>query len=71
MNVVVYNNLFNVLVNQKKLDDAVCLFRELMRSHCLLETFTFNVLMRGLCRAGEIDEAFKFLDDMRSYVTRI
>ncbi|XP_020965223.1 pentatricopeptide repeat-containing protein At2g06000 [Arachis ipaensis] len=67
VNAIVYNSLLNVLVNQKKLDDAVCLLMELMRLQRHLETFTFNIVMRGLCRAGEINEAFKFLNDMISY----
>lgn len=67
VNVVVYNNFFNILVNHNKLDDAICLFRELIRSYSHLETSTFNILMRGLCIAGEIDEAFKFLNDMRNF----
>ncbi|XP_028776995.1 pentatricopeptide repeat-containing protein At2g06000-like isoform X2 [Neltuma alba] len=63
---VVYNDLFNVLVKQKKVDDAIALFREHMGSHFRPETCTFNILMRGLCRAGETDEAIKLLNDMRS-----
>ncbi|KAI9071850.1 hypothetical protein K1719_046190 [Acacia pycnantha] len=63
---VVYNDLFNVLVKQKKVDQAVSLFREHRGSHFHPETCTFNILMRGLCRAGETDEAIKLLNDMSS-----
>ncbi|KAK8465571.1 hypothetical protein PHAVU_009G114250 [Phaseolus vulgaris] len=65
--VIVYNNFLNILIKHNKLDDAICLFRELMRTHSCLETFTFNILMRGLCTAGEVDEAFGLLSDMRSF----
>ncbi|XP_057415209.1 pentatricopeptide repeat-containing protein At2g06000 [Lotus japonicus] len=67
VNAVVYDNLLSVLVKHNKLDDAICLFRELMKSHSHLETSTFNVLMGGLCSAGDVDEAFKFLNGMRSF----
>ncbi|MED6150072.1 hypothetical protein PIB30_068668 [Stylosanthes scabra] len=67
VDVLVYNSLLNILVNQKKLDVAVSLITVLMRLKRHLETFTFNIVMRGLCRDGEINEAFKFLNDMISY----
>ncbi|KAK7265429.1 hypothetical protein RJT34_33049 [Clitoria ternatea] len=67
VNVIVYNTLLNALIKHNKLHDAICLFKELMRSHCCLETFTFNILIRGLCRGGKIDEAFELLGDMRSF----
>ncbi|XP_047158015.1 pentatricopeptide repeat-containing protein At2g06000-like [Vigna umbellata] len=64
---VIVNNFLDILIKHDKLDDAICLFRELMRTHSSLETFTFNILMRGLCIAGEVDEAFKLLRDMKSF----
>ncbi|KAK7363306.1 hypothetical protein VNO77_05442 [Canavalia gladiata] len=67
VNGIVYNNFLNILIKHKKLDDAICLVRELMRSNSHLETFTFNILIQGLCRAGEIDEAFELLRCMRSF----
>lgn len=67
VNVIVYNNFLNILIKLGRLHDAICLFRELMRSPCRLETFTFNILIRGLCTAGEVDEAFELLSEMRSF----
>ncbi|KAK7363397.1 hypothetical protein VNO77_05539 [Canavalia gladiata] len=67
VNGIVYNNFLNILIKHNKLDDAICLFRELMRSNSHLEIFTFNILIQGLCRAGEIDEAFELLCCMRSF----
>jgi pentatricopeptide repeat protein len=32
-----------------------------------VDRFTFNILIRGFCVAGEIDEAFRFLNDMRNF----
>ncbi|XP_029128896.1 pentatricopeptide repeat-containing protein At2g06000 [Cajanus cajan] len=67
VNFIVYNNFLNILIKHSKLDDAICLFRELTRSHSHLETVTFNILIQGLCTAGEVDEAFELLSDMRSF----
>ncbi|RDX79977.1 Pentatricopeptide repeat-containing protein, partial [Mucuna pruriens] len=67
VNAVVYNHLFNVLIRQNKVVDAVVLFRELVRLRYCPVTYTVNILMRGLCRAGEINEAFKLLEDLRSF----
>ncbi|KAK7388265.1 hypothetical protein VNO78_23076 [Psophocarpus tetragonolobus] len=67
VNVIVYNNFLNILIKHNKLDDAICLFRELMRLHSFMETFTFNILIRGLCTAGQVDEAFELLTHMRSF----
>ncbi|VVA10225.1 PREDICTED: pentatricopeptide [Prunus dulcis] len=64
---LVYNNLFNVLVKQNKVEEAVCLFRKHMGSHCRPDSWTFNILIRGLCRIGEIDKAFEFFSDMESF----
>ncbi|KAM1528834.1 hypothetical protein ACFX1Z_018118 [Malus domestica] len=63
----VYNNLFNVLVKQNKVDEAVCLFRKHMGSHCCPDSWTFNILIRGLCRVGEIGKAFELFSDMGSF----
>lgn len=67
VNAVVYNDLFNVMIRQNKALDAVFLFRELIRLRYKPVTYTVNIIMRGLCRAGEISEAFKFLEDIRSF----
>ncbi|KAL2960636.1 hypothetical protein AAZX31_17G047800 [Glycine max] len=67
VDVIVYNNFLNILIKHNRLDDAICLFRELMRSHSCLDAFTFNILIRGLCTAGDVDEAFELLGDMGSF----
>ncbi|KAK7251420.1 hypothetical protein RIF29_34602 [Crotalaria pallida] len=66
VNAVVYNDLFNILIKQSKVREAVVLVRELLRLGYCPETYTINILMRGFCKAGEIDEAFKLLDDLMS-----
>ncbi|CAI8611604.1 unnamed protein product [Vicia faba] len=67
VNVVVYNNFLNILVKCNRLDEAVSLFRELVRFEFDVDIFTFNILIRAFCVAGEIDEAFRFLNNMRSF----
>ncbi|KAJ1424986.1 Tetratricopeptide-like helical domain superfamily [Sesbania bispinosa] len=67
VNVVVYNELFNILIKQNKVGDAVVLYRELIRLHYRPVTYTINILIRGLCRAGDINEAFNLLGDIRSF----
>ncbi|XP_058729488.1 pentatricopeptide repeat-containing protein At2g06000-like [Vicia villosa] len=67
VNVAVYNNFLNILVKSNRLHDAVSLFRELVRFNLNIDIFTFNILIRGFCVIGEIDEAFRFLNNMRSF----
>ncbi|CAJ2638196.1 unnamed protein product [Trifolium pratense] len=67
VNAVVYNNLFNILIKQNKLRDTVEMFWELVRLKYRPVTYTINVLLRGLCRAGEIDEAFRLLSALKSF----
>ncbi|KAL5066417.1 hypothetical protein RYX36_028154 [Vicia faba] len=67
VNVVVYNNFLNILVKCNRLDEAVSLFRELVRFDFDVDIFTFNILIQGFCVAGEIEEAFRFLNNMRSF----
>ncbi|XP_057430321.1 pentatricopeptide repeat-containing protein At2g06000-like [Lotus japonicus] len=62
-----YHHLFDILIRQNKVGDAVVLFRELVMSRYCPKIHTVNLLMRGLCRAGVINEAFKLLGDLRSF----
>ncbi|XP_027336304.1 pentatricopeptide repeat-containing protein At2g06000-like [Abrus precatorius] len=67
VNVVVYNELFNILIKQNRVGDAIVLFRDLVRLQYRPVTHTVNILMRGLCRAGEINEAFRLLENLGSF----
>ncbi|WJX46984.1 hypothetical protein P8452_33724 [Trifolium repens] len=51
--------MLGCLVKCNRLDDAVCLFKEIVRLNFNVDRFTFNILIRGFCVAGEIDEAFR------------
>ncbi|PQQ04671.1 pentatricopeptide repeat-containing protein [Prunus yedoensis var. nudiflora] len=59
--------LDEVHCGENKVEEAVCLFRKHMGSHCRPDSWTFNILIRGLCRIGEIDKAFEFFSDMESF----
>ncbi|KAL7235860.1 hypothetical protein ACSBR1_019195 [Camellia fascicularis] len=65
----VYNNLLSLLVKQNRVQEAVCLFREhILRLQCYpADTCTFNIVIRGLCRVGEVEKAFGFFNDMESF----
>ncbi|CAL5358401.1 unnamed protein product [Camellia sinensis] len=65
----VYNNLFSLLVNRNRVDEAVSFFREhILRSQCYCpDTCTFNIVIRGLCRAREVEKAVEFFNNMRSF----
>ncbi|KAA8545549.1 hypothetical protein F0562_020333 [Nyssa sinensis] len=65
----VYNNLLSLLVKQNRVDEAVSFFGEHILSwqHCCVDTWTFNIVIRGLCRVGEVDKAFGFFNDMGNF----
>ncbi|XP_010090159.2 pentatricopeptide repeat-containing protein At2g06000 [Morus notabilis] len=63
----VYSSLFNVLVKNNKVYEAVCLFRKQIGSHFVPDTWTFNILIGGLCGVGEVHSAFEFFNDMGKF----
>ncbi|XP_061368506.1 pentatricopeptide repeat-containing protein At2g06000-like [Gastrolobium bilobum] len=67
VNAVVYNDLFNILIKQNRIGDALVLFGDLIRLRYRPAIHTINILIRGLCRAGKINEAFKLLRDLGSF----
>ena len=64
---VVYNSFLNVLVKRNQVAEAVCLFRKHMGSHFHPDTWTYNILIQGLCGIREVRTAFEFLDDMENF----
>ncbi|XP_023522816.1 pentatricopeptide repeat-containing protein At2g06000-like, partial [Cucurbita pepo subsp. pepo] len=63
----VYNNFLNMLVKQNQVDEAVLLFREHLEPYFTPDVYTFNILIRGLCRIGETDKAFEYLQNMENF----
>jgi len=66
INSFVYNNLLSVLVKQNQVHEAIYLFKEYLAMQSP-DTWTFNILIRGLCRVGGVDRAFEFFKDMESF----
>ncbi|XP_059648118.1 pentatricopeptide repeat-containing protein At2g06000 [Cornus florida] len=62
----VYNNLLSLLVKGNRVAEAVCFFRVhiLSSKNCNVDTFTFNIVIRALCGAREVDKAFEFFNGM-------
>ncbi|KAL6964338.1 hypothetical protein U1Q18_035393 [Sarracenia purpurea var. burkii] len=62
----VYNNLLALMVRQNLVQDAVCFFMEyVLRLRCYHpDTCTFNIVIRGLCRIGDVEKALEFFYDM-------
>ncbi|CAN4110628.1 unnamed protein product [Withania somnifera] len=65
----VINSLLSFLMKRSRVDEAVDFFKDhIIRSERLLpDTFTFNTVIRGLCRVGGVDKAFEFFNDMGSF----
>ncbi|GAB2267537.1 hypothetical protein Dimus_002517 [Dionaea muscipula] len=66
-NSFVYNKYLSILVWQNRVDEAVSFFREYMGPQSSLDTCTFNILIRGLCRARQNDLAFQLFEDMGEF----
>lgn len=65
----VYNNFLTLLVRRNRVQEAVSLFSGLiLKSQCYCpDTCTFNIVIRGLCREGEVEKAFELFNDMVSF----
>ncbi|XP_073065814.1 uncharacterized protein [Primulina eburnea] len=65
----VYNNFLSLLVGKNRLDEAVSFFKGhilRLQSFCP-DTCSFNIVMRGLCRVGKVEDAFEFFSAMESF----
>ncbi|KAK3000958.1 hypothetical protein RJ639_013854 [Escallonia herrerae] len=65
----VYNDFLSLLVKRDRVDEAVGFFRDhILRSQCCRpDTCTLNILIRGLCKVGEVDKAFELFSDIGSF----
>ncbi|KAJ0011069.1 hypothetical protein Pint_34228 [Pistacia integerrima] len=57
------NSLLNLLVKQNKVNEDIFLFKE----HFRFDTWTLNIMIRGLCRIGEVNKAFEIFCNMESW----
>ena len=55
VSILALNNLLNMMVKQNKLEEAISLYKENLGSNFCLDNWTFNILIRGLCRVGKVD----------------
>ncbi|KAJ8760596.1 hypothetical protein K2173_015263 [Erythroxylum novogranatense] len=67
INSFVYNNLLNELVKRNRVHEAIGLLKDHLAPQSPPDTWTFNILIRGLCRLGEADKAFEIFDNMGSF----
>ncbi|KAI3725402.1 hypothetical protein L1987_65190 [Smallanthus sonchifolius] len=65
----VINKLLSSWVKNNQVDEAVAFFENvILRSQsCSPDAYTFNIVISGLCRAGEVEKAFSFFNQMRSF----
>ncbi|KAG5552421.1 hypothetical protein RHGRI_010484 [Rhododendron griersonianum] len=64
----VYNNFLTLLVRRNRVQEAVSFFRHILKLQCYCpDTCTFNIVIRGLCRVGEVEKAFELFNDMGSF----
>ncbi|KAF5803730.1 putative tetratricopeptide-like helical domain superfamily [Helianthus annuus] len=65
----VTNKLLSSWVRNNQVDEAVALFENIVlrpRSYSP-DACAFNIVISGLCRAGEVDKAFKLFNQMRNF----
>lgn len=65
----VHNIFLSMLVKQNRVDEAVQFFQDhilKLRGFCP-DTCSFNIVIRGLSKGGQVNEAFEFFDDMNSF----
>ncbi|GLT81163.1 hypothetical protein SLA2020_525650 [Shorea laevis] len=63
----VLNNMLNMMVKQNLVEEAVSLYKEHLRSNSCVDTWTFNILIRSLCRVGKVDQAVEIFSDMGNF----
>ncbi|KAL6531661.1 hypothetical protein OROMI_028024 [Orobanche minor] len=65
----VCNKFLGSLISKNRVDEAVIFFKgHILKSRSLRpDNCSFNIVMRGLCLAGRVDEAFELFDIMRSF----
>nr|GEX04210.1 hypothetical protein [Tanacetum cinerariifolium] len=66
---LVINRFLSSLVKSDRVDEAISLFENVvLRSRCcLVDTYSFNIVISGLCRTKEVDKAFGIFNKMRNF----
>ncbi|XP_015932691.1 pentatricopeptide repeat-containing protein At2g17670 [Arachis duranensis] len=53
------------LCSAGRVDHAVELFKELSLKHCVPDTYTFNCIVKHLCKCRSLSTVYGFIDEMR------
>ncbi|XP_072989416.1 uncharacterized protein [Typha latifolia] len=63
-----FNKVMSLLVGRNRAHDAVALFKGQLGSGCFTpDGWSFNIVIKGLCKLGDVEEAFKFIEKMGSF----
>merc|ERR1719487_1413933 len=58
--------MINACARCGSMDRVPQLLEEMRRDHVELDVITYSTLIKGYCHAGDVDKAFKVLDEMKS-----
>ncbi|KAI3823784.1 hypothetical protein L1987_05225 [Smallanthus sonchifolius] len=64
-NLITYSTLMDGLCEEGRLEEAVCLFEEMVSKKIVPDALTYNILINGFCRGGKVDRAVKIVDFMK------
>lgn len=63
--VFLYNRIMDALVKTGHLDLSMSVYSDFKNDGLIEEGVTFMILIKGLCKAGRVEESLKLLDKMR------
>ncbi|OAY64315.1 pentatricopeptide repeat-containing protein At2g06000-like [Ananas comosus] len=62
------NKVMSLLIARNRIQDAVFLFSEQLNSQLFMpDAWSFNIVIKGLCRIGDIKGAFELFEKMSSF----
>ncbi|WOL06639.1 hypothetical protein Cni_G15373 [Canna indica] len=62
------NKLLTLLIEKNRVNDASVFLRQHLDLQSLsVDTFSFNIIIKGLCKVSDLDTALKFFNQMGSY----
>ncbi|GER50856.1 pentatricopeptide repeat-containing protein [Striga asiatica] len=65
---VTFNSLFHILLKRGRLAMVHELYDEMLRTYGVKpDSYTFNILIRGLCKNSKVDEAFRRFKEMDTF----
>ncbi|KAM7509050.1 hypothetical protein LguiA_019503 [Lonicera macranthoides] len=68
--VFLYNRIMDVLMKTNHMDLALSVYQDFKEDGLVEESITFMILIKGLCKAGQIDEMFEILGKMRGHLCK-